>query len=430
MHRTHLHLRLASVLIATTLLSGCANFRKLGKDLKFIDETVVISARITNATSFKNIKGFTLDWDAKNNKVESADVTEIKGIGVFGFFVKESKNQYLCAYSDANGDKKYQPGEPAWISTGPNGETSPLDLSSSESRRAEGKLSTATIIPEGLISATHAFVGNRTVDEAKSGWNIPIALGEVANLSEPRFSSETGSEGYWEPAAYAMHTGIGIYFLEKYDPNRIPVLFVYGAAGSPQDWDTFFKKFDRKRYQLWFYQYPSAERLAKTGGALDRGIQVLQSHYGFNELNVVAHSMGGLVSRYAVTNNYKAGHRYIKHYVTISSPFGGMKFAESGVKHGPSVIPSWRDMVPGSEFQQEIFKTKLKGKIPYMLLYGNKATSSMVLPDENDGTVSVESVTRPDAVKDAIKVQSFDEDHVSILSNSEVIKMVGDFLRN
>ncbi len=105
MTRTHLHFRLTTILVATTLLSGCANFRKLGKDLKFIDETVVISARITNATSFKDIKGFTLDWDAKKNKVESADVTEVKGIGVFGFFVKQSKTQYLCAYSDANGDK-------------------------------------------------------------------------------------------------------------------------------------------------------------------------------------------------------------------------------------------------------------------------------------------------------------------------------------
>ena len=36
--------------------------------------------------------------------------------------------------------------------------------------------------------------------------------------------------------------------------------------------------------------------------------------------------------------------------------------------------------------------------------------------------------TRPEAIKDAIKVQSFDEDHVSILSNSQVIRMVEDFL--
>ncbi|MGB6221780.1 alpha/beta hydrolase [Haloferula sp.] len=418
----------ACLSISSLLTIGCANFRELGKDLKFIDETVVVSARITNASSFTNIRGFTLDWNEKQNTVRSGDATEVKGLGVFGFFVAKTDTQYICAYSDKNGDERYQPGEPAWISSGPDGKPAPLDLTSPEGRSAKGALSSKTVIPAKLVTATYEFIDNTPPGEAKSGWSIPVALGEIAELDEPRFSSETGAEGYWQPAGYAMDTGIGIYFLEKYDPNRIPVIFVYGAAGSPQDWTTFFKEFDRKRYQLWFYQYPSAERLAKSGGALNRGIQLLQSHYGFNELNIVAHSMGGLVSRDAVINNYDDGNRYIKHFVTISSPFGGMEFARSGVKHASSVVPSWYDMVPDSDFQQELFDTKLKGKIPYLLIYGTKAKRSMILPAENDGTVSVESVTRDDAIKDAIKVQGFDEDHVSILSNPQVIQMVEDFL--
>ncbi|MEM1082571.1 MAG: alpha/beta fold hydrolase [Verrucomicrobiota bacterium] len=422
--------RLLAILSLIPLLGGCANFRKLGEDLKFINKTVVVSARITNASSHKNIRGVTIDWDREKNKVFSADITEVKGHGIFGFFVEESDHQFIAAYSDRNGNKKYERGEPAWISSGPDGEPAPLDLSTEASRRTTGALSSKTVLSDELMVAAREFVAGRPVDEVKSGWDIPVALGEVADLNEPRFSSEAGAEGYWQPAAYTMDSGIGIYFLEKYDPNRIPVVFVYGAAGSPQDWKTFFKDFDRKRYQLWFYEYPSAERLEKSGGALNRAIQLLHSFYGFDELNVVAHSMGGLVSRYAVINNYRDGNRYIKHFVTISSPFGGMKFAESGVKRAPSVVPSWRDMVPGSGFQDEIFDTRLKGKLPYMLLYGTKSSRSMVLPNENDGTVSVASVTRPEAIADAIKVKSFDEDHVSILSNAEVIGMVEDFLAN
>ncbi|MFC7338807.1 alpha/beta fold hydrolase [Haloferula chungangensis] len=420
----------ACLSLLCVLVIGCANFRKLGKDLKFQDESAIVTARITNAGSYKNIKGLTLNWDRETNTIASGDISEVKGIGVFGFFVKKSPHQYILAYSDSNGDARYQKGEPAWIHSDSNGNPLPLDLTESTPRRIEGALSSKNKVPHELITAATTFLAGRTVEEAKSGWDIPIALGEVANLSESRFSSETGSEGYWEPTGYTMNTGVGIYFLEKYDPKRIPVLFVYGAAGSPQDWSTFFKTFDRKRYQLWFYQYPSATRLSTSGGALDRGIQLLQGHYGFQEMNVVAHSMGGLVSRYAVINNYNAGHRYIKHFVTISSPFGGMEFAKSGVKHLKNPVPSWIDMVPNSDFQTDLFKTKLKGKIPYMLLYGDKASHSMVLPEENDGTVSVESVTRKEAVADAIKEQSFHEDHVSILSNSEVIKMVEDFLDN
>ena len=232
MHRLHSSRLLASLSIAALLATACANFPKLSEDLKFIDETVVISARVTNASSHKNIRGITADWDPTERKIKSAD------------------------------------------------------------------------------------------------------------LAEPRCSTETGSEGYWRLAGYTKDIGLGIYFLEKYDPNRIPVIFVYGVAGSPQDWNTFFKKFDRKRYQLWFYQYPSAESLALTGGALNKAILLLQPHYQFNHLNIVARSMGRLVSRYATINNYKDGNCYIKHFTTISSPFGGMKFTDSGVKRAPSDIPS------------------------------------------------------------------------------------------
>jgi len=414
--------------LLVTLMSGCANFRKLGQDLKFIDQTSIVSCQISNAQSFKNIRGVTFNWNQKTNEVTSGDLTEVRGIGVFGFFVEKSKHQYICAYSDRNGDGKYQRGEPAWIHSSSDGTPKALEFNSDGISRTVGTLSSEVRLHQKLNTAVNTWLDGRTPTEAKTGWDIPLALGEVANLSDSRFSTETGETAYWEPAKAPMKGGVGIYFLEKYDPNRIPVIFVYGAAGSPQDWQTFFKTFDRKRHQLWFYSYPSARRLAESGGSLNRGIQILQAHYGFKEINVVAHSMGGLVSRYAVLENWDDGNRCIKHFVTISSPMGGMKSSESGVKRAPAVIPSWRDLVPDSEFLDELFSERLKGKVPYMLLYGDKAKRSLILPPENDGTVSVASATRKEAVADAIKVQSFPEDHVSILSNSQVIKMVEDFI--
>ncbi len=43
-------------------------------------------------------------------------------------------------------------------------------------------------------------------------------------------------------------------------------------------------------------------------------------------MNVVAHSMGRLVSRYAVLNNSKDGNRCIKHFVTISPRLDPLEF--------------------------------------------------------------------------------------------------------
>jgi len=40
--------------------------------------------------------------------------------------------------------------------------------------------------------------------------------------------------------------------------------------------------------------------------------------------------------------------------MTINSPMGGMSSASAGVKHSPIVVPSWRDIMPGSDFLKGI----------------------------------------------------------------------------
>jgi pimeloyl-ACP methyl ester carboxylesterase len=414
--------RLALLLV----LAGCANFQRLGEDLNFLDRTVLLTGRITNAEEHRNVNVIVAEWDRDDDRVLSGDYHTIEDIGVFGFFVPNSRQEYVLAYSDADRNNLYTPGvDPAWVHSSASGEPAPVSIDRKTGRgRVEGALSKSTILPPGLVQAVRDFRGGRTADEAASGWRIPIVLGKIADLDDPKFSSERGSAGLWEPASFPLQSGIGIYFLERYDPKRIPVLFVYGAAGSPQDWRAFFERLDRRKYQPWFYYYPTGRRLDEMGAALNGSVELLQRRYNFPRMHVVAHSMGGLVSRSFLLKHLDAGHRYIDRFVTISTPWSGHEFASMGVKRAPSVVPSWYDLSPGSDFLDDLFDERLKGRIDHLLLYGHKSTRSMVLPAENDGTVSVASETAPEAVRDAVKVQGFDEDHVSILSNDGVIRLV------
>ena len=75
-----------------------------------------------------------------------------------------------------------------------------------------------------------------------------------------------------------------------------------------------------------------------------------------------------------------------------------------GVRFSPAVVPSWRDMVSGGEFQKTILSKPLRGYVDHLLLYGTHSSISYVLPDENDGTVSVASQLAPAARADAVKV--------------------------
>lgn len=415
-------------ILSVPLLWGCANFIKLGQNLNFMDETIIITGQLTNASDYRSVKAFVVDWDREDNEIRSMDYSEVKGIGVFGFFVKESENLYLMAFADTNGNDLFDDGEPAWISSDSNNQLAPVSTNP-DGPDVTGSLKRNYDLPDDLVEAAEKFMRGRHRDEVKTGWGIPLNLGEVVKVSEDRFSSERAAGGYWQPAAYPMEVGVGIYFTEKYDPSRTPVVFVHGAAGSPNDFNTFFDKFDRKNFQLWFYHYPSGRALAESGGSLDRGLRLLRSHHGFSKVHVVAHSMGGLVSRYAILENENAMDPCIGRFVSISSPFGGQEFAATGVKRAPAVIPSWRDIEPDSDFLDGIFSDKLRGDVDHLLIYGNKSSRAWGLPDENDGTLSVASMTYEPAVKDAVDVKSHVDDHMSILSNPDVIREVEVFLR-
>ena len=56
----------------------------------------------------------------------------------------------------------------------------------------------------------------------------------------------------------------GVYMLEPYDPEKIPVLMVHGLWSSPVTWMEMFndlrsKPEIRNNYQFWFYLYPTGQ---------------------------------------------------------------------------------------------------------------------------------------------------------------------------
>jgi hypothetical protein len=56
------------------------------------------------------VRAFVVDWDREKGKIHSMDYSEIKGLGVFGFFVEESESLYVMAWSDTNGNDRFDDG--------------------------------------------------------------------------------------------------------------------------------------------------------------------------------------------------------------------------------------------------------------------------------------------------------------------------------
>jgi pimeloyl-ACP methyl ester carboxylesterase len=101
----------------------------------------------------------------------------------------------------------------------------------------------------------------------------------------------------------------GIYMFEPYQRGKIPVLMVHGLLASPLTWTTMFNDLRadpvlRERYQFWFYLYPTANTFLTTAADLRQALGRLRGELDPNHddpaldrMVLVAHSMGGLVSR-------------------------------------------------------------------------------------------------------------------------------------
>jgi pimeloyl-ACP methyl ester carboxylesterase len=251
--------------------------------------------------------------------------------------------------------------------------------------------------------------------------------GAVADLDDPRFGRENGRLGYFEIYRFLYEAHPGVYFLQPYDSTRTPVLFVHGALGYPQEFATLIEGLDRTRYQAWVYFYPSGARLGAVAEFLSRSIAALQLRHGFDRLVVVAHSMGGLVARdFILRHHEQVVDDPVRLFVSISTPWGGMRSAESGVEKSPYVVPSWRDVASDSDFLSGLFfadpgtnslRRDLPARAPFYMMFG-------VL----DETVPARSLIRWEALRSARERWPLPYDHTKILRSPEASKLLGEIL--
>lgn len=104
----------------------------------------------------------------------------------------------------------------------------------------------------------------------------------------------------------------GLYMIQPYDPNRIPVVFVHGLMSNMRTWIQMINTLQndpviRKRYQFWMYTYSSGTPVlfsaATMRESLNRTVAEIRKRYPGNQLDrmvLVGHSMGGLLSKTAI----------------------------------------------------------------------------------------------------------------------------------
>lgn len=271
--------------------------------------------------------------------------------------------------------------------------------------------------PPPIGEAMPAYVG-------PTGAERSLWIGDVVPLEDPRFSAENGREGMLSPLEFTREVGSGLFLLQPYEDDRIPVLFVHGIAGNPQEFTELLAGLDRSRFQPWVLQYASGFTLEMVTGYAQRALDEMVLVHRPPAICVVAHSMGGVVMRQTLALFAEGTDRTttVPLFVTLASPLGGHPAAAAGA-HAPIVLPVWRSMVPDGPFISGLFGRRLPGETRYDLLIARGTGDG-----ESDGVVPVASQLRAEARAEAALERTFAETHTGILRAPEAIALVHEEL--
>lgn len=350
--------------------------------------------------------------------------------GRWVFFVKTGKYG-LAAFQDSNGNQVLDRGEPVLAPE----KLGALDCNAGAASRDNLTLEIPAQagapgdVPAELLKLQVRATGqqlDQTLGQA-------LSIGQIASLDDSRFSRENAEKGLWRPFDFLWETKPGIYFLEPYQPEKTPVLFVHGINGTPRDFAYLIERLDRSRFQPWVYYYPSGGYLDRIGLYLNQIVTQLKAEHHFSKLLVVAHSMGGLVARsFILHRDDENRDGLVQAFVSIASPWNGHTAAQMGVEYAPTPVRVWYDMAPDSEFLTDLFyvhgkpfeRRTLAPGLPHHLIFSFLSTES------GDGTISLNSQLRWEAQQDAARLYGIPGSHTGVLETARTSELLNRILAN
>ena len=396
------------------VLSGCT-ILKLQRNISEIDRSIVLAGRVLAPPDVQG-KDIVLVYQQTSQDNKIVDFQLLESDGHYLFLVAEGQHYYLAAFLDANNNMSYEPGEPV----GYYGQPTAISESMEESGNGVVfHLSAATPFPEQFPLDLNAasILGNK---------NIPLIFGDIIALDDPRLSRDKANKGLWAPLDFAKQNGVGIFFLEEYDPAKIPILFVHGFGGTPLDWESILNSIDRSCYQPWLFFYPTGVRLSQSEKLMSVVLDYFHKQYDYSQLYIVAHSMGGLVARSYIVRASYSEHYPVNLLITFSTPWNGHNAAAQGVSNSPVVMPVWIDIQPDSRFIRSLYDTNISAHLEHYLFFSFNEQKSSGLG--NDGAVTLISQLDYRAQAEAKKMFGVNASHREILHDTGVLKSLNTIL--
>jgi triacylglycerol lipase len=192
-----------------------------------------------------------------------------------------------------------------------------------------------------------------------------------------------------------------------------PILFVHGWSGSASNWNTMIGRFEKDGYaksQLRAYSYNTSQSNKTTAETIVKSeVEKLKKETGAEKVDIVAHSMGSLNSRWYI-KFVKEGEANVDDWVSLGGP-----------NHGTTVAnfcfsTSCVEMRPGSTFLSEL---NAGDETPGTVNYGTwwSPCDEFINPDSS---VPLSGATNTETACIS---------HLALLSDETVYKQVREFIK-
>ena len=192
-------------------------------------------------------------------------------------------------------------------------------------------------------------------------------------------------------------------------PTR-PVVFVHGYTGSASNWITAMSVFRAAGYssdQLFAYEYNSYGNNEQNAAGLASYIEQVKARTGASQVDIVNHSMGGLVSLWYL--KVLNGHPNVGRLASIAGANHGTTWASACV-----AFVTCQQMLPGSSFINTLTNgDETPGDTRYATWYS-----------PCDGIIIPYTSTRLDgATNNLVACQT----HLGFLADTSVLRSIAQF---
>ena len=173
-----------------------------------------------------------------------------------------------------------------------------------------------TLVATVITDKTGSHIQLTLIDPRDSATYVDQKLSIQDNIVIDKLTSLPGNSslrflGLIKPHKYKKLQGF--YLSRPYDKNRIPIVMVHGILSTPESFMDMAEAIElqqdlNKKYQIWHYFYPTgipwlatAHDFRTSFRQLVKTVDPQNSHPNIDKTVIIAHSMGGLISRLSVS---------------------------------------------------------------------------------------------------------------------------------